>query len=77
MLLGMIEIKKKEGENIGSFLYRFNKKIQQSGVLKEVRKRRFTRRLENKRKRRLAAIYRVKKVEEMRYARKHGLTQKN
>ena len=73
----MIEIKKKEGENIGSFLYRFNKKIQQSGVLKEVRKRRFTRRLENKRKRRLAAIYRVKKVEEMRYARKHGLTQKN
>jgi len=73
----MIEVKKKEGENIGSFLYRFNKKIQQSGVLKEVKRRRFTRRLENKRKRRLAAIYRVQKVEEMRYARKHGLTQKN
>jgi len=72
----MLEIKKREGENIGAFLYRFNKRIQQSGILKEVRKRRFVKRSQNRRKRRLAALYRAGRIDELRYAKKHGLNQK-
>ena len=35
----MIEVKKKEGESSSGLLFRFSKKVRQSGVLKEVRKR--------------------------------------
>ena len=46
-----MEVRRRKNENVGSFLYRFSKRIQQSGVLKEVRKRRVRSRPENKRKR--------------------------
>ena len=60
----MIEIKRKEGESPNAFLYRFTKKVQQSGVLKESKKKRFHTRPENKHARKQSAIYRsVKKVE--------------
>lgn len=67
------EIKKKEGESINTFLYRFNKKIQQSGVLKEAKKRRFHRRLTNRRQRRLSAVYRAQKQKEIEKLKKYGL----
>ena len=54
----MLEIRKKEGESTGSFLYRFGKRVKQSGILKEVKKRRFKGRAVNRRKVRLAALYR-------------------
>jgi small subunit ribosomal protein S21 len=37
----MVEVKKKEGESFESLLRRFNRKIQQSGVLVRARKIRF------------------------------------
>ena len=69
----MIEIKRKEGESIPSFIYRFNKKIQQSGVLREAKKRRFRGRPANRLKRRLSALHRAKKTKERERARKLGI----
>lgn len=37
----MVEVKKKDGESFESLLRRFNRKIQQSGVLVRARKTRF------------------------------------
>jgi len=67
-----IVVRKREGENFNSLMYRFKKKIKQSGILQEARKRRFFARPVSRRKRRLAALYRAKKQEEMTLARKYG-----
>ncbi len=67
-----LEVRKKEGESVGSFLYRFNKKVQQSGVIREVKKRQFRARGENRRKRRLGALYRIGRQREVAHARKLG-----
>lgn len=66
-------IRKKEGETTGSFLYRFTKKIQQSGVLKEAKKRRFHHRSTSRIKRKLAAIYRDNKNKDRDRKKKLGL----
>lgn len=65
-------IKKKEGETIGSLLYRFSKKIQQNGILIEAKKRRFHKRGQSKLKRKMAAIYREQKKQEVVQAKKMG-----
>ena len=65
-----IEAKRKEGENINALLYRFNKKLKQSGVLKEAKKRRFRSRDTNKNKRRAGAIYRTAKAQEIKRTKK-------
>ena len=67
-----MEVKRREGESIGSFIYRFTKKIQRSGVLREAKKRRFFERPVSKRKRRLSAIHREKKRLEREKLRKLG-----
>ncbi len=67
-----MEVRRRKNENLGSFLYRFSKRIQQSGVLKEVKKRRSQTRPKNKRKRRLAALYRMNKKEEITKLKKYG-----
>ncbi len=67
-----IETRKKEGENTGAFLFRFSKRVKQGGIVKEVKKRRFKHRAENKRKRRLGALYRVAKEKEVVEKRKLG-----
>jgi ribosomal protein S21 len=60
----MIEIKRKEGESINAFLYRFTKKIQRSGIIKESKKKRFHGRGQNERGRKESALYRInKKIE--------------
>ncbi|MBI3638298.1 30S ribosomal protein S21 [Candidatus Wolfebacteria bacterium] len=56
-----MELKRKEGESIGSFLHRFTKKIRQSGVLIEAKKRRFKNRTTSKQKKRVSALYREEK----------------
>lgn len=66
-------VKKKENESTGSFLYRFNKKVQQSGILKEARKRRYHHRPKSKLKRKEAALYKNAKREETTRAKKLGL----
>jgi ribosomal protein S21 len=72
--MAMIEVRKKEGENVGSLLYRFSKKVRQSGILKEVKKRKFKDRPINRRKIRLAALYRIKKEQEIAELKKYGFT---
>ncbi|MDD4761850.1 MAG: 30S ribosomal protein S21 [Candidatus Pacebacteria bacterium] len=67
-----MEIRKKEGEPITSLMFRFNKRIRQSGVLREVRKRRFKDRDQNKTKRRASAIYRSVKKDEVLKLKKLG-----
>lgn len=69
----MVYVRKKEGETSGSLLYRFSKKIRQSGVLREVKKRRFCNRPQSKIKRKLAAVYREQKKKEVARAKKMGL----
>lgn len=68
----MIEIKRKEGESVNAFIYRFTKKIQQSGVLKESKRRRFHTRDTNRRARRASTLYRVAKKKEIERKRKLG-----
>ena len=68
----MIEVTKKEKENVGPFVFRFNKRVKQSGVQKEARKRRYTKRTQNRNKRRASALYRIKKRGTLEYAKKYG-----
>ena len=67
-----IEIKRREGETINSVMYRFNKRVQQSGVFKEARKRQFTKRGANRGRRKLAALYRLDKQDKLSRSRKYG-----
>jgi ribosomal protein S21 len=67
-----LEVKRKEGEQVGAFIYRFKTKVKQSGILKEAKKRRFFVRPKNKRKMRLAALHRTKKAEEFKQMKKLG-----
>jgi len=67
-----MEIKRREGETINAFLYRFNKRVRQAGILQEAKKRRFRSRPVSKRQRKLAALYRDKKQAEVRKMKKLG-----
>lgn len=70
--MGII-IKKKEGESPNSLVFRFTKKVQQSGVLREVKGRRFTKRATSKLKRRQSALHKKTKRAELEKARKLGV----
>lgn len=70
--MSSIKLDRKEGENVGSFIFRFNKKVKRSGVMKEVRKRRFKSRPENRTARRKAALYRITKQDAIQKERKYG-----
>ena len=67
-----MELKRREGESVSAFLYRFSKKMQHTGILKEAKKRRTRTRTINKNKRRIAAIYRDEKRAEIEAAKKLG-----
>jgi ribosomal protein S21 len=67
-----IEARKRENEAINSLIYRFNRKVQQSGLVKETRKRTFTTRPANRTKRRDAALYRIEKRDELVKVKKYG-----
>lgn len=69
----MVEVRKKEGESSGTLIYRFTKKVQQSGVLRESKKRRFSHRAINRAKRRLSALHRETKKREVERSKKLGL----
>lgn len=68
-----LEVKKREGETPASFLFRFNKRVQRSGLVKEIRKRQFKTRTPNKTKRRSAALYRGTKQRSITKERKYGV----
>lgn len=67
-------ITKREGESSTSLIYRFTKKVQQSGVLKEIRKRRFSARGANRTKRRYLALKNAQKRRDAEYRKKMGLS---
>lgn len=68
-----IEVRKKEGESAGSLIFRFTKKVQQSGILLEAKKRRFSTRPSNKRARRNSALYRLEKRKQIEKMQKAGM----
>lgn len=67
-----MEIKKKEGEQATSLIFRFNKKVQQSGLMKESKKRKYRDRPVSKTKRRQSAIYRAERAEQVKKLKKLG-----
>ena len=69
----IVEIKKREGETSNSLIYRFTKKVQQSGVFREIKKRRFYERSLSRIKRRHSALHRAEKRIEFEHARKLGV----
>lgn len=69
----MIYVKKREGESASSLMYRFNKKIKQSGLVKEVRKRRFQTRGQSRLKVKLSALHRDQLKKEFARKKKLGL----
>ncbi len=69
----MIEVKKKINEQNPSVVFRFIKKVKQSGVLRESKKKRYHQRPSNRRARKLSALYRGKKTAEIEKQRKLGL----
>ena len=68
-----VKVIKKEGESASSVMYRFTKKIQQGGVLKEAKKRRFYKRAQNRTKRRKLALKREARKTEILHKKKWGL----
>ncbi|MGB9609109.1 MAG: small ribosomal subunit protein bS21 [Minisyncoccia bacterium] len=68
-----IEVRKKEGESVQSLIFRFTKKVKQSGILTEARKRQFRERPQSKLKKRRSAIYRSEKKKEFEKKKKLGL----
>jgi ribosomal protein S21 len=69
----MISANKRDGESSNALIFRFTKKVRRSGLMQEVRKRRFSDRGTTRRKRRLSAIFKSAKKEEMAKQKKLGL----
>lgn len=69
----MVFVYKKEGETASALIYRFTKKMQQTGTLREAKKRRFYARTDSKLKRKLSALHRNAKHKEMERQKKLGL----
>ena len=69
-----ITIRRKEGESMSGFLYRANRKIQQSGVLGEARRGRFFRKSRSKGGKRASALHRALMDREIQRFLKQGLT---
>lgn len=68
-----IEVKKREGESPNSMLFSFTKRVRRSGILKEVRSRKFHNRPVSRVKRKLSAIHRADKKVEVDRMKKLGL----
>ena len=69
----MIEVKRRKGESIESFLRRFSRKVQQSGIVLEVKKRKFHTRIKSRNAQRVSALRRNEKRQEYAYLEKMGL----
>lgn len=68
----MIQVKKKEKETAESLIRRFSRRVQQSGVLKQVRRQRFHQEEKSRDKRRSEALYKVKIRKEISRLKKLG-----
>ena len=70
-----IEVRKKEGESGLSILYSFTRKVKRSGIVKEVRHRKFHTRATSRIKRRQSAIHREAKKANVERQKKLGIIQ--
>ena len=68
-----IEVRKKENESGNSLLFSFTKRVKRSGIIKEVRKRKFHTRGVSRIKRRQSAIHRDEKKADVDRQKKLGL----
>lgn len=68
----MIQVRKKERETTESLIRRFSRRVQQSGVLRQVRKTRFHQPEQSRGKRRDEALYKVKIRKEINRLKKLG-----
>lgn len=68
----MIQVKRKERETAESLIRRFSRRVQQSGVLKQVRKLRFRTVEQSKGKRRAEALYKTEIRKEIERLKKMG-----
>lgn len=69
----MISTQKREGESSNALIFRFTKKVRRSGMLQEMRRRRFQSRPVTRRRRKLSAIFKAKKKEEIIRDKKLGI----
>ena len=69
-----LTVKRKNNESLSSFLYRATRKIQQSGVLLEARRRRFKSDTPSKSSRQRSRISRLRMQAEIQKFLKQGLT---
>jgi ribosomal protein S21 len=69
----MLSVRKRDGESPTGLMYRFNKRVKQSGLVKEVRKRRFTDRKVSKLKIKLSALHREVAKKEYQRKKKMGI----
>jgi len=67
-----VKVNKRKGENFNSLMYRFNRKIRRSGILREARSRTFYQKSLNKNQRRKEALYRRKKDREIEELKRYG-----
>lgn len=72
--MATISVRKRDGESATSLMYRFNKRMKQSGLVKEVRKRRFTDRAVSKLKRKESALHRSTMKAEFLRKKKMGIS---
>ncbi len=68
----MIQVKRKERETAESLIRRFSRRVQQSGVLRRVRKLRFRQEEQSRDVRRSEALYKVKIRKEINRLKKLG-----
>ena len=71
----MIEVKRKDGESVESMLRRFSKRVQQSGLILQTKKRRFFETDKTKREQRVDALRRLTIRNRKDYLRKTGLVE--
>ncbi len=69
----MVSANKRDGETTNALIFRFTRKVRRSGLLQEVRKRRFQDRPTTRTKRKLSAIFKSEKKAEVAKAKKLGL----
>lgn len=72
-----IVMKKKKNESIASLLRRFTRRVQQSRVLMEVRKRRFRKPEQTEREKKISALHRAAKKKEIEKLKKLGKYEKS
>lgn len=68
----MVQVKKRPKESSNSLIRRFARCVQQSGLLVQIRNKRFFQRTKSKRQVRLAALHREKVIAEKEKLRKLG-----